>query len=150
MSRHHPLHHNGSTLRRAIRAQAGPQAYPYQRYKPLAYQAKYNAYSGPSNYGVWQDIIAPIFTAGGAFAGQALTASQMKKQAEAATEAQREIEMARIESEERSRMAEIAAGIDAKTGGRGMTITLGVGALLLLGGGTYYVFRKRKKSRAKK
>ena len=43
MSIHH--RHNNS-LRRAILAQAGPEAFPYQKASPMLYDAQYSAYSG--------------------------------------------------------------------------------------------------------
>ena len=216
MSRQH--RHNNS-LRRAILAQTGPEAFPYQQATPMQYDAQYNAYSGygyspyrskkpdtgpdplppitdpgPQNppitpdspwppppktppkryrmgrrrgrgrvkmlygrkrqgfngYGSWDAagaILGPLFGAAGGATGAAITAAQQRKTQEAILAQQTAIQMAQIESEERSRMAEIAASIDAKTGGRGMTIALSVGVLALLGGGVYYVFRRRKKAR---
>lgn len=143
MSRGH-LHQN-SSLRRAIRAQTGTAAYPYQKYKPMPYQAEYNAYSGDESFDAKSAAITSAGDILGSTASAYISSKEETRRSKALSEVQRQIEMARIESEERSRMAEIAASIHAKTGGRGMTIALGVGALALLGGGTYFILRKRKK-----
>ena len=160
-------HHNPS-LRRAILAQAGTAAYPYMRYKPVNYHARYDAYSGPFGQSAaeamegvpkaagkkggkltGEDKAGVIGTAaevvGGFFSNWLVTRSN-RAAVDAQVEAQKEIELAKIRADQES--AEVAARFSALGALGGMstfTMVLGIGGLALLGTTAYFVFRQKKK-----
>ena len=167
-SRHH--HHNPS-LRRAILAQTGMAAYPYMRYKPVSYSARYDAYSGAfgaeegaadaaadaatkaGKNGDWsgKDTAAVVGTAAevvGGFFTKWLVNRSNQAAVDAQLEAQKEIELAKIRADQES--AEAASRFDALGSLGGMSTTtmfLGLGGLALVGTTAYLVFRKQKKKK---
>ena len=136
MSRGHILRQNNG-LSRAIRSQAGSAAFPYPTYSAMAYGEVPAAPAAPSAGSVLLGVLGGVM-------GTLITAKNTEKTNAATLAYNERIEMARIEAEVRSRAAEAAALASVKTGGKGMTMTLIAGASILVGGGAYYVFRKRK------
>jgi len=168
---HHPRHN--SSLRRALLAQAGPQAYPYMRYSPTVFTPRQIGYDGVFNqgyagygaaYGGWapwakkagKGIGKGLKGAGGllkeilpeatkVFGG--IVGAKMEGQTAeniAKANADAQAEIARINAEANTKMAEM----QFKFGGTSVgiwTIVGIVGGVAVLGGLTFFVLRKRKK-----
>lgn len=75
----------------------------------------------------------------------AVTAGQAKRMQEAEHAAQEQRLRLELASNERSLAAQYAASANAAVGGHGKTILISLGVLGLLGGGLYFVLRKKKK-----
>ena len=165
MSRGHHRHNN--SLRRALLAQAGPQAYPYMDYSPTAYTPAEIGYQGifnqgyagysPGEYGGVLDWIKKGGKAIGTFlaknageigkAGAGVYSNHMDNktlESIAEADAKTQEEIARINAEANTKMMEM----QYKFGGTSMsgwTILGIVGGVVVLGGVGFFVLRKRKK-----
>lgn len=170
MSQGHHHRHN-SSLRRALLAQAGPQAYPYMRYSPTVFTPRqigydgvfnqgyggsrsFNGYGAPYGGGGWfgkamkgiggvfKEIAPELVKAGGGIAGVAMENKSLENIAQANADAA--IEQSRINAEANTKMAEMQFKFGNTSVGI-WTIVGIVGGVALLGGLTFFVLRKRKK-----
>lgn len=153
---HH--HHTNNSLRRAIRAQAGPEAYPYMNYSPTLFTPTKIGYAGyGAPYGGALDVlgkigkgigefitgVAPAATAAaGSYWENQQTNESMERMNEANLQAQENINAKNQEEETKRQAFQMQFG--NTTIGAG-TIALAVGGVLVLGGLTYFVLRKRRK-----
>ena len=168
---HHPRHN--SSLRRALLAQAGPQAYPYMRYSPTVFTPRQIGYDGVFNQGyagygaAYGGLASWVKKAGKGIgkglgvlgkglgeiapelvkAGGGIFGVHMEGQTAeniAQANADAQAEIARINAEANLKMTEM----QFKFGGTSVgiwTIVGIVGGVALLGGLTFFVLRKRKK-----
>ena len=151
-----------NSYRRAIRTQAGGEAYPYAHYSPVAYSPNKIGYAGAFNgygapYGGFGDflkkagkgvgnllkeVLPAAAGAGGAIFSQHLEGKTAESIAQANANAA--IEQARINAEANTKMAEMQFKFGNTSVGI-WTIVGIVGGVALLGGLTFFVLRKRKK-----
>ena len=153
---HH--HHTNNSLRRAIRAQAGPEAYPYMNYSPTLFTPSKIGYAGyGAPYGGFGDFlkkagkgivtfvtnVAPeAVKVGGSYWENQQTNESMERMNDANLQAQKDINAKNQEEETKRQAFQMQFG--NTTIGAG-TIALGVGGVLVLGGLTYFLLRKRRK-----
>jgi len=162
---HHHLHRN-SNIRRAIRTGAGMASFPYAKYTPVSYDAKYDGYGWtwpwetapatppPTYIPPTQPTAPPSDTAwvgdmsqaiGGILAMVFRTKAEAK-QNEAILASNERIAMANAEANAAAGSALLEMErIRAEGRMGGTTIAMVVGGIALLGGAAYYVYRKKKK-----
>ena len=171
MSQGHHHRHNNS-LRRALLAQAGPQAYPYMKYSPTVFTPRQVGYDGVFNQGYgrsrsfngygapyggfWSSLGKGLKGVGGALkevlpaaagAGGAIFSQHMEnKSAEsiAQANADAQAEIAQINADANTKMAEMQFKFGNTSVGI-WTIVGIVGGVAVLGGLTFFVLRKRRK-----
>ncbi len=150
MAHNHQLHRN-SNLQRAIRAQAGMTAFPYRRYRPVEYDARYTAYGA---YGLEKtadtktDAGATLAEAIGTIAEVAggLFGNYMKSKAEenalnAQLEANVAIESARADADAQAAEANARfAALTSAPGGTVGAVAMILGGVVVLGGIGYLTF----------
>jgi LPXTG-motif cell wall-anchored protein len=148
-----------NSYRRAIRTQAGGEAYPYAHYSPVAYSPNKIGYAGAFNgygapYGGWfgkaakgvggffKEILPEAAKIGGGILGTKMEGQTLENIAQANADAA--TEQARINAEANTKMAEMQFKFGNTSVGI-WTIVGIVGGVALLGGLTFFVLRKRKK-----
>ncbi len=150
----HGHHHHNSSLRRAIRAQAGPEAYPYMRYSPTQFTPPEIGYAGPQYGGWFADALKKVGSVSKDAIGWAANTGvdywdseqQRKQEAEmnqAALDAQLEIARINAESNEKQKLMEYEFNVGG-TKISAWTVAGIVGGVALLGGLTFFVLRRKK------
>ncbi len=167
---HHHLHRN-SSIRRAIRSGAGMASFPYAKYAPVPYAAKYDAYGffHKSDPAPAAPAVAPVGGGGGAAApatqqqaggvgwvgtaaevvggllGGWMTTNANQKALDAQLASQEAIATTNANAMAQAAAAQAEANRLAAQGGiSGGTIAMILGGVVVVGGAAYFVFRKKK------
>ena len=164
---HHHLHRN-SNIRRAIRTGAGMASFPYAKYEPVSYDAKYDGYGWTWPWETAPTTPAPTYIppaqqpaaaapsesawvgdmsqAIGGILAMVFKTKAEAKQTEAILASRERIALAEAESDAAAGSALLEMErIRAEGRMGGTTIAMVIGGVALLGGAAYYVYRKKKK-----
>ena len=156
----HGHHHHNNSLRRAIRAQAGPEAYPYMKYSPTLFSPPKIGYAGyGAPYGGLGDFlkkagkglsslikeVAPhAVDAGGGYFESKMESESAERMNQASLDAQTEVARINAESNEKQKLMEYEFNVGG-TKISAWTVVGIVGGVAVLGGLTFFVLRRRKK-----